>query len=774
MGPTPTFRLKLLGSPSLSAADGAPLEGRAGQRHRLALLAMLARSPSAGVSRDVLMAHLWPESDLEQARNLLKVSVYVLRRALGDDAIRSASDGLRLASEVIDVDVLAFDATLEAGERERAVGIYRGPFLEGFHLKDAPDFERWADRERARLADAFATALDSLAEAAEAKNDAGGAVRWWKSRAAHDPYDSRVALRLMRAFDAAGNRAGALQHARIHTRLVREELEVEPPAEIAALLELWRAEPEASAPVVRRRPEPPGPERTSQARSAAVSVDRSGRPGRARTGRRWLSVASVSAGVLAMVLAVARPWGGERGATASARPSVAVLPLVNRGDETRDAVLADGMTDELIAMLAGRGVRVISSTSVFALRGRQVDVRAIADSLGVSFVLEGDWSTPGSNLRVRLRLVDGRDGSIRWSREYQRELGEVFAVEREIASDVVRELGEPLGETPTEGTVRRPTTSVTAWELYRRAGRPEVLRSDVAAREALALVGRAVELDSTFAGAHAGVARLLLRIGPPEDPDMSRADRLALARRHAVRATELDGSLAEAHGTLGIVEMFLYHFGPAEAHLKWALELDPSSSSTREWLTQLYVWEGRFPEALEEAERALRDDPLSASSRAEVGRALMVNDRCDEALAVLEPLAALEPPLLRAGPIGAQCEAQAGRWEEATLDIRRGSGAAGDHGRANLAYYLARSGKEAEATVTLRALLEHAEGGGGNAFWIATVYAGLGRLDECFEWLERSVDEYSFRYEIMEPMFSDLRGDPRFQRLLERVGVDVS
>ncbi len=790
MSSSPPFRLRLLASPSLAPEDGGPLTGRPIQRHRLALLALLARSPSSGVPRDVLQAYLWPESDLERARNLLNVSVYVLRQALGEDAILSAGNALRLAPDVVGVDVIAFESALEAGDRERAVALYDGPFLEGFFLKDAPEFAHWVDRERARLSDAYGKALESLAEGAERRRDMTGAAEWWKTLAAHDPFDSRVALRLMRAFATSGRRARALRHAESHERLLEEELGIELPGEVSAMVEQLRLEPAGEAASDEEELAQVGGVRAGQEPNAAVaqpaeaqeaedgSALRAVAPAAATiprgvsgARRRRAALAAVPL-LAAATIFLSWPWVRSHvfGAAAG-ESSIAVLPLVHRGDDPRDAVLADGMTEELITSLARAGLRVIASTSVFALRDRQSDVRGVAATLGVTYVLEGDFQTSGSRLRVRLGLADGRDGSIRWSRTYERELDDVFAVQEDIARAVARELGAPLGRSERVVPGRPPTTSVAAWELYRRASRTEVLRSDSAAGEALALLLQAVRLDSTFAGAHAALARLHMRVAPLEDPGMSRADHLALARRHALRATELDDSLAEAHATLALVEMFLYHFETAEAQLERALELDPSHSLARQWLARLHIWTGRFEDALGQAERALEDDPLSATARAEFARALLVNGRCDEALAQLAMLADLVPPLLRAGQIAAQCHALKGQWTEALDDLASRARGSGTPGRAQLVYYLARSGRRAEAEAIVAELAEASGRVDGSAFWVALAYTGLGRLDEAFEWLDRSVDDHSFDPTIMEPMFADVQGVPRFRSLLQRVGL---
>lgn len=252
---------------------------------------------------------------------------------------------------------------------------------------------------------------------------------------------------------------------------------------------------------------------------------------------------------------------------------------------------------------------------------------------------------------------------------------------------------------------------------------------------------------------------------------MSLADRLDVARRHAVMATELDDSLAEGHATLGITEMSLYAFDAAEAHLWRALELDPGFGRAREYLSRLFIWRGRPAEALELAGEALAGDPLSATARAEVARALMVNGRCDEALAQLAMIENLTPPLLRAGPIAAQCHALEGKWTEALAHTDPEFRDSGTHGQAVNSYFLARAGRRAEATALLEHLLDEAGRTEGLSFRVAMALTGLGRLDEAIAWLERSVDDHSFSPEVMEPMFGDLHGDPRFRSLVERIGL---
>src|SRR5918997_6298654 len=181
-----TYRIETLGG--LAVAGGtAPLTGAATQRKTMLLLAVLAAAGAQGVSRERLLGLFWPDSDAERARNALKQALHILRRDLRDPELVVGTPTLRLNPESITSDVQEFDDALARGDLERAVALYRGPFLDGLYLDGAPDFERWLERERGRLAHAHAAALERLAVAAVAAGDAPRAVAWWRRRAAADP-----------------------------------------------------------------------------------------------------------------------------------------------------------------------------------------------------------------------------------------------------------------------------------------------------------------------------------------------------------------------------------------------------------------------------------------------------------------------------------------------------------------------------------------------------------------------------------------------------------
>jgi TolB-like protein/Tfp pilus assembly protein PilF len=206
------------------------------------MLALLAGAGQNGCSRDKLVAYLWPDSDTQRARHRLSDSLYVLRQVLDKDPFVVVGENIWLNRETIWVDVVSFQEAIERDDPEAAVELYVGPFLDGFHLGGSQEFEDWLESERARLAGLQGKALQSLALHAEQAGDPVWAARWWKRLLAVDPYSSTVALSLMEALSAAGDPANAIRQARAHERLLRDDLGMEPPSELRALVRRLRNE----------------------------------------------------------------------------------------------------------------------------------------------------------------------------------------------------------------------------------------------------------------------------------------------------------------------------------------------------------------------------------------------------------------------------------------------------------------------------------------------------------------------------------------------------
>jgi serine/threonine-protein kinase len=221
--------------------DGQLHTGPAAQRRRLALLAVVAAAGRRGASREKLLSLLWPDSDPEASRHSLYQALHAIRRSLGSDEVFLGTTTLQLNPEFVTSDVSEFEEAVEQGSHEAAARLYRGPFLDGFRLESAPEFEQWQDAERMRHAREHASALEGLATAASARGDHPAAARWWRRLAAAEPVSTSAALGLIESLVAAGDRAGALQFAGVHSSLVRQHLDTEPDAAVESWIARLRS-----------------------------------------------------------------------------------------------------------------------------------------------------------------------------------------------------------------------------------------------------------------------------------------------------------------------------------------------------------------------------------------------------------------------------------------------------------------------------------------------------------------------------------------------------
>ena len=536
------IRIETFGGLSVRGADGRPLSGAAAQPRRMAVLAVLARAGERGMARERLVALLWPDAEEDRARNNLAQALYALRRDMGDDDAIAGTKELRLDSDGVASDVAEFRAAVTLGQDARAVELYAGPFLDGFHVPGAAELERWIEEERRVLAQDHARVLDSLARATAASGDATAAVGWWRKLAATDPLNGRVPVALMEALATSGDRAGALHHARIYEALLEQELDLPPDREVVQLAERLRrdasvvvAAPVAvAAPVTVAAPVPVATIATVATSDRAVSPEPVLEPVREETlraepprskpsmpatlaasshGRRlaWAALAGViilSTGSVAAMMLRARSAVESR---ASATPTATALaahaaPVVAVGHIAAYELGARGalgapLADLLATNLARvPGLRVISAGRMLELVGRAGvtsdtsagALTAAARAAGATEIVDGTlYGRPDGRLRLDLRRVDLATGAIVDVRTV--EGADLFAL---VDSGTAR-LAERLGSSVPSGSVADVTTrSLGAFRLYVEGVR-RYYALDLAAAERL--LGEAVAEDSTFA-----------------------------------------------------------------------------------------------------------------------------------------------------------------------------------------------------------------------------------------------------------------------------------
>jgi TolB-like protein/Tfp pilus assembly protein PilF/tRNA A-37 threonylcarbamoyl transferase component Bud32 len=454
--------------------------------------------------------------------------------------------------------------------------------------------------------------------------------------------------------------------------------------------------------------------------------------------------------------------------------SIAVLPFVNASPDPENEYLSDGITDELIDALAKvEGLRVASRTSVFALKGKPRDVRAIGALLGVSEVLEGTVRKAGARLRITVQLTSAEHGRLLWSRRYDRTLDDVFAIQDEIARTIVNtllatsfDLSEPMA--------KRYTDNVRAYGLYLKGRYAWNKRSSEGIAEGIRYFEQAIEEDPGYALAYAGLAdSYALHV---DYRSVAVHEGFERAKSYARRALEVDETLAEGHASLAW-SLFIYDWDwtAADREFRRAIELNPRYASAHQWYAFLLAARGRMDEALVEGHTALELDPASVSVRRSVGWLYYYARRYEQARYHLARAIAMNPTAEESYRILGLALSQEGVPREAERVLREALllPGAGMYSKATLGYVLARAGERAEAAEVLGELEAVGRGGYVSPVAFVTLYLGLGDNQRALDWADRAYEERRgwMAYLTVHPIVDPLRGEPRFQELVRRMGL---
>src|SRR4029079_10561089 len=380
----------------------------------------------------------------------------------------------------------------------------------------------------------------------------------------------------------------------------------------------------------------------------------------------------------------------------------AVLPFVNASPDPDNEYLSDGITDELIDALAKvEGLRVASRTSVFALKRKPLDVRAIGALLDVSEVLEGTLRRSGQDLRITAQLTSTENGALVWSQRYDRRLDDVFQIQDESARTIVNTLRATSFANLEAPATRRGTDNVQAYGLYLRGRYAWNKRTQEGVAEGIRYFEQAIEADPGYAPAYTGLAdSYALALDYRSVPVHEGFER---AKFYARKALELDEGLAEAHASLAW-SLFIYDWNWAEAiaEFKRAVQLDPRYSTAHQWYGFLLASQPRFDEALIEGHTAQEVDPGSVSIRRSLGYIYFYARKYEQAKYHLQRAIAMNPVAEESYRVLGLILAMADEHDEAERVLREAMelpGAA-TYTRVTLALALARAGKPEVATET--------------------------------------------------------------------------
>jgi TolB-like protein/Tfp pilus assembly protein PilF len=711
--------------------DGGELVKLPRQPLRCALLVYLAIERKA--TRVRLAELFWPERPSDRARRMLSQMLYELRQSLGTDWVDTSIDRL-VADERLTTDVGDMLRSVERGDTSRATAAYRGRFMGGFTLADAPAFSRWVEDQRVRLAAIYREAqlanVDRLVAAGEAPRALAAARRWVLA----DPLDDEAQQRLIGLLARGGLRNEALrQYDDYRDRLAA--IDAEPLPSIAALVDELKS---GSLPL-------------------EVSDD------------------------VAM----------HSGQQLEASTGVVVFPIVNLAEDDAKQYFCDGLAEEIMNVL-GRipGLRVVPRTSAFAFVNPGVRVGAVVRELGVSHALKGSVRFAEDRYRIRIALIEGATEAELWQDQFQGALGsqDVFDLQDQIAGKVFEALGERLGlhvdedarearpAHPSRGDLRGETRDPEAHALFLRGRHAWFGRSIPDLEQALHLFQLATRADPAYARAHAGIADVHLVLGGLDYATRPPKDLYAMAKEATDTALELDPDLAEAHAAMGNYLMsFAWDWEGAGDRFRTAISLNPGYSTARQWYSNYLMSLGHEDEAVAEATLALELDPRSAFLSSTLARHYQLMRQPERAAEQFRHALELAPHLASARIALALAELQSGHIDLCLSIVQ----AVADRTERDIplllglhAYACAAAGDQTQA-LRLVQRLKATPAPYLPPEYVAFGYIGLGDYERSLDWLERALEARSPTLTLLkvEPLFDPLRGHPRFMGLLEQVGL---
>lgn len=490
---------------------------------------------------------------------------------------------------------------------------------------------------------------------------------------------------------------------------------------------------------------------------------------------RWMIVAAVC--VLAVGVWGWRQWRHPKGVPPlPGIRSLAVLPLQNLSGDPSQDFLADGMTEELIGRLSRiQGLRVISRTSSMHFKNTQLSVPEIAKMLAVDAIVEGSLVQERHQIRVHAQLIRAATDEHIWAGEYQREYQGILEVQEEVARNIVEQI--ELNLTPEERArlASRSPVDPQAYENYLKGRYYFSQRTKDALQKSIASFQQAITSDPAYAPAYSGLAEayamLGFRGGLPSN------DALSGAKKAALKAIELDNSLAEPHASLAFIwETYDWDWPGAERQYKKALELNPGYAQAHNWYAGYLTYTGRFNEGITEAMRARELDPLSLPLNNALAGRLLAGGRYDEALRQVQQTLELDDHFAPAHQTLGWVYLYSGKQSEAIREFQDAlelSGAADTDIQLDLGFAYAVSGKREEARTILVKLEHMHQQGLTPSASVAILYGALGDSSEAFGWLEKAYEERDpqLTYLKVGRRFEPLRKDQRFGQFVRRVGL---
>jgi TolB-like protein/tetratricopeptide (TPR) repeat protein/class 3 adenylate cyclase len=470
--------------------------------------------------------------------------------------------------------------------------------------------------------------------------------------------------------------------------------------------------------------------------------------------------------------------GSQNLATASRSPEkrIAVLPFKPLVPENRDQVLELGMADSLIAKLSNiREMVVRSLNSVRKYGGLEQDPVAAGRELEVNSVLEGNVQKSGDRIRVTARLISVADGSSLWANTFDEKFTDVFSVQDAISQKVADALALRLSGEENKRVTRRYTDNVEAYQLYLTGRYHWNKLTPLDIKKSIEFFKQAIDLDPTYALAYFGLAEAYRSSAPTSDVPPKEV--LPQAKAAAIKALEIDESLAEPHATLAFIHTwFDWDWAGAEREAKRAIELNPNWSFGHIAYAQLLSATGRHQEAVKEGQRAQELDPLSLIINTLNGSIFYYARRNEEASVRLQKTIELDPNFWIAHLFLGKSYIEKRKYSDAIAELTKAREVSGGNSEpiSTIGCAWALAGDVAKARAVLKELKSLADQRYVPPTNVAILCYAVGEKDETFTWLEKAYEDRDMRLCRMkvEPKWDALRSDPRFVAMLKRIGLE--
>jgi TolB-like protein/Tfp pilus assembly protein PilF len=496
-------------------------------------------------------------------------------------------------------------------------------------------------------------------------------------------------------------------------------------------------------------------------------------PKKSARSRAWIYVVVVAGAISVGLFFLGRHTSSKQSAELPAK-SIAVLPFDNLSRDPDNAYFAEGVQDEILVRLSKiADLKVISRTSTQKYKSAPDNLREIARQLGVANILEGSVQKSANQVRVNVQLINALSDAHLWAEIYDRKLTDIFAVESDIATTIADTLQAKLTGSEKRAIAAQPTENSEAHEFYLKGRYFWNKRTANDLKTAISYFQQAIDKDPNYALAYAGLADSYGLL--PDFGAGSPQESFPPARTAATKAIKLDDTLAEAHTSLAhVLSLYDLDFDGSTREFRRAIELNPNYATAHHWLgVGPLVQSGRFDDAIAECKRAVELDPLSLINNADLGSTYSWARRYDEAIEQLRKTLEMDPGFYYAHwVLGLAFEAKGAL--DAAIEEYQKARALNDDPQvlALLGHAYAASGNKTEAVKILEQLKELSKQRYVSAYSLAIVYLGLGDKEEALRWLEKSYQDRA-GYDIgtikVDPFLDPLRGDPRFEALVEKI-----